>query len=279
MSRALTVVAMAACVGFALMYWQERSLNEVLRKQLEVVRSEAAAPKLGAVDEVAVETETVVNQVKEVGGLDKTQDLGRTQESNGRRSLKRDFAEWSSEQHLKEIEAQVELSGDERQRLAEELRRSFASDPSPAAPERLAKIMQELGFAGQAELYLQGMAEQQATKLKREIDDQVVLLTSRLALSEEQGGRVRQALAEVEGQLKPLAIKQSQKLAEVMMGHFRGAEPQGEKDLKRSYQQLSEVEDTLKQERERLLRERLPEVLTPEQFTKWSAEQAQANGR
>lgn len=288
LSRAVTFVGVIGCCVFALLYWREQGLNAILRDQFKAARGGTVASDV--VDEnlnVAIdgfkegrESAELIKQDNSDFDFDPLVKIGNSSvgsRDKSNKGLSRDFAEWSSEQHTKEIESHVDLKPEERQRLVEALRGSFTSDRSPASPERLAKILEDAGLPGQAELYLEGALQQQAAKLQRDIDDQVAILGSRLGLSNEQTNRIRDVLTQVEVELKPLALKQSQKLAEVMMGHFRGAEPQGQKDLANSYQQLSEVEDALIHRREALLRERLPDILNSDQFSKWSGEQAQTS--
>lgn len=284
--RAVTFSALLGCGAFALLYWQESELNVILNAQL-VAAKKSDSVTSEVVDENSNfgskesreqlgEAELIKknNHNFDLSGMDRIGDLTVTSRDKSNRALKRDFADWSSEQHIKEIETHIHLEPEQRQIVVEALKGSFASDHSPASPERLAKILEDAGLRNQAALYLQGAVQQQAIELEKEIDDQVVLLSNRLGLSDLQKDQIREALFQVEVELKPLALQHSQKIAEVMMGHFRGAELHGQKDLANSYQQLSEAEDALNNRREVLLRERLSGVLNSGQFSKWSGELA-----
>jgi hypothetical protein len=165
------------------------------------------------------------------------------------------------------------LSEREREQLRSRLAQSYEAPETPllaSDPEKrklaLKSIVADVLGADRAEKFFSDLNLRETQKAEEQLDLEVFTLSRRLSLSPLQEEQLRQALAEANKRSAPLTRELASRMEQAMALHFDGDPERAE--LRTQYEQIRELKESVKQEKNSVVKENLKDQLSDEQLNK-----------
>ncbi len=184
---------------------------------------------------------------------------------------------WRARQAVSEVEEMMAISDAEKTALSDLLQREYRSAADGLSPQERERVKQDaleqvLGGERARQLMELQKARQQR-ELEESINRDVIVLSRRLGLSQEQEQDVRQAIEQAEQLVLPKREAVREKMQEAMALHLEGES--GKDKLQTQYDEIKTLSDELKLTKDRAIVNSLEGKLSDRQKNELLALQAQ----